>query len=159
MDEILHQLGGLLLGSVPTIILFLLIVSLYRVLVYTPLTRVLNERRSRTAGAVVQANQAIATAEAKAQEYDAKLRAARLKIFEDREQRLRQWSTERETALAEAREAAQRRIAEAKASLAQEAQDAHRTLESSAETLAREVIRTFLPSDAASNLAAAGSAR
>ena len=45
MNETLHQLGGLLLGSVPTIFLFLLLVILYRFLVYGPLTRVLNERR------------------------------------------------------------------------------------------------------------------
>ena len=58
MDETLHQLGGLLLGSVPTIFLFLLLVILYRFLVYGPLTRVLSERRARTEGAIEQANAA-----------------------------------------------------------------------------------------------------
>ena len=62
MDETLHQLGGLLLGSVPTIFLFFLIVILYQFLVYRPLTRVLNERRERTEGAIEQAHAAIAAA-------------------------------------------------------------------------------------------------
>ena len=62
MNETLHQLGGLLLGSVPTIFLFLLLVILYRFLVYGPLTRVLNERRERTEGAIEQANAATAAA-------------------------------------------------------------------------------------------------
>ena len=65
MDETLHQLEGLLLGSVPTIFLFLLIVILYRLLVYGPLTRVLNERRERTDGAIEQADAAMAAAAAK----------------------------------------------------------------------------------------------
>src|ERR1700733_12901646 len=59
MDETLHQLEGLLLGSVPTIFLFLLLVILYRLLVYGPLTRVLSERRERTEGAVEQAKSAL----------------------------------------------------------------------------------------------------
>ena len=65
MNETLHQLGGLLLGSVPTIFLFLLLVILYRFLVYGPLTRVLNERRERTEGAIEQAHAAIAAAAAR----------------------------------------------------------------------------------------------
>ena len=73
MNETLHQLGGLLLGSVPTIFLFLLLVILYRFLVYGPLTRVLNKRRERTEGAIEQANAATAAAAAKTQEYEAQL--------------------------------------------------------------------------------------
>ena len=155
MDEILHQLGGLVLGSVPTILLFLLIVILYRVLVYGPLRRVLAERLERTEGAMVQAREAIAAADGKSQEYEAKVRAARVQIFHAREQRLAKWNNEREIALAAAREATQRRVAEAKASLEQDAEAAHRTIESSAEDLAREVLRAVLPAD----LATAGSSR
>src|SRR5271168_1198326 len=110
MDQTLHQLGGLLLGSVPTIFLFLLIVILYRFLVYGPLTRVLNERRERTEGAIEQAHAAIAAAAAKTQEYEAQLRAARSKIFQARQQRQQQWNRERDSAIAEAQEVAQRQI-------------------------------------------------
>ena len=92
MDETLHQLEGLLLGSVPTIFLFLFILVLYRFLVYGPLTRVLSERRALTDGAMEQASAAAAAAAAKAQEYEARLRAARLKIFQARQQRQQQWN-------------------------------------------------------------------
>jgi F-type H+-transporting ATPase subunit b len=177
MDVILHQLGGLpilhklgqipimqqlgqlFLASVPTIILFLLIVTLYWTLVYGPLMRVLEERRERTAGAVERANGAIAAADEKAQEYETRLREARLSVFEAREERLRQWNGQRETALKEARGAAQLRVAAAKVNLLQETEAAHRTLESSAEELAKEVLRAILPSESTPALAPAGSGR
>jgi F-type H+-transporting ATPase subunit b len=160
MDEILHQLGGLLLGSVPTMVLFLLVVVSYRFLVYGPLTRVLKERRARTEGAIEEANQSIAAAAQKAQEYEAKLREARKAVFEARTRRLRQWSEEREAALAAARESTQKKIAGAKLSMDQEVQDARRAIEGSAGELAKEVLRAVLPAeDSASDLALSGSSR
>ena len=64
MDQILKQLGGLVLGSVPTVIFFILLVVLYGALVRRPLEKTLAERRARTSGAVEQARGAIAAAEA-----------------------------------------------------------------------------------------------
>jgi F-type H+-transporting ATPase subunit b len=145
MDVILHQLGGLFLGSVPTMLLFLLLVALYRVLVYGPLSAVLAERRSRTEGAIERAGLAIAAADAKAQEYEAKLRAVRTDVFAARRQRLEEWNRERESALADVRERARKSIAEAQAALSAEEAVARRSIESSAEDLAGEVLRAVLP--------------
>lgn len=145
MNETLHQLGGLLLGSVPTIFLFLLLVILYRFLVYGPLTRVLNERRERTEGAIEHANAAAAAAAAKTQEYEAQLRAARSRIFQARQQKLELWNRERDHALAEAHEAAQRQVQEAKLALQAQAAAARRTLEGSIDELASEILRAILP--------------
>lgn len=145
MDETLHQLGGLLLGSVPTIFLFLLIVILYRFLVYGPLTRVLDERRARTEGAIEQASAATAAAAAKTQEYEAQLRAARSRIFQARQRKQEQWNRERDSAVAEAQEAAQRQVAEAKSALQAQTNAAHRTLEGSIDDLAGEILRAILP--------------
>ena len=145
MNETLHQLGGLLLGSVPTIFLFLFLVILYRFLVYGPLTRVLNERRERTEGAIEQANAAAAAAAAKTQEYEAQLRAARSKIFQARQEKLEQWNRERDRAVAEAHEAAQRQIQEAKAALQTQTTAARRTIEASIDELASEILRAILP--------------
>jgi F-type H+-transporting ATPase subunit b len=155
MDQTLNDLGGLLLGSVPTILVFLLLLTLYRLFVYGPLTRVLTERRERTEGAVELAHQAIAAAEAKAQEYEAKVRAARLEIFHAREARLSKWNRERESALADAQQAAQKKIAEAKKNLDLESASARRALESSADELAREILKVVLPPD----LVVSGSSR
>jgi F-type H+-transporting ATPase subunit b len=149
MNETLHQLGGLLLGSVPTIFLFLLLVILYRLLVYGPLTRVLNERRARTEGAIEQANAATAAAEAKTQEYEAQLRAARARIFQARQKKQEQWNRERDSAIAEAHEAARRQLDQAKAALQVQTSAAHRTVESSIDELAAEILRAILPKSGA----------
>ena len=64
MDETLRQLGELLLGSVPTIIMMVLVYAIYSVLVHKPLTRVLAERRAKTEGAIEKARADVAAAEA-----------------------------------------------------------------------------------------------
>jgi F-type H+-transporting ATPase subunit b len=145
MDETLHQLEGLLLGSIPTIFLFLLIVILYRLLVYGPLTRVLDERRERTEGAIEQANAATAAAAAKAQEYEAQLRAARSRIFQARQQKQQLWNRERDNAIAEAHAAAQRQVEEAKLALQAQTDAGHRTIEDSIDELAGEILAVVLP--------------
>ncbi len=149
MDETLHQLGGLLLGSVPTIFLFLLTVILYRYLVYCPLVRILSERRARTEGAIEKANAAAAAAAAKTQEYEAQLRAARSKIFQARQQKLQTWIRERDAAVQEAHEAAHRRLEEAKSALQLQAGAAHRALEGSIDQLVSEILRAVLPDSGA----------
>ena len=145
MNETLHQLGGLLLGSVPTIFLFFLIVILYQFLVYRPLTRVLNERRERTEGAIEQAHAAIAAAAAKTQEYEAQLRAARARIFLARQKKQEEWNHARDRAIAEAHEAAHRQLEQAKGALLAQANAARQTIESSIDDLAGEILRAILP--------------
>jgi F-type H+-transporting ATPase subunit b len=145
MDETLHQLEALLLGSIPTIFLFLLLVILYRLLVYGPLTRVLEERRERTEGAIEQANAATAAAAAKAQEYEAQLRAARSRIFQARQQKQQLWNRERDNAIAEAHSAAQRQVEEAKLALQTQTEAGHRTIEDSIDQLASEILAAVLP--------------
>jgi F-type H+-transporting ATPase subunit b len=149
VDELLRQIGDLVLGSVPTIIIFVLLVIAYRFLLYGPLMRTLAERRERTQGAVEKARAAIAAADAKAQEYEAKLRAARAEIFHRREQRLQQWNAQRDAALASARVAAQERVASAREAIEGEAALARRQVEASADQLARQILKAILPPEMA----------
>src|ERR1019366_10426307 len=97
MDEILSQLGGLVLGAVPTMLFFILLVIAYGVLVRRPLDRVLAERRARTTGAVEQARAAISDAEAKTADYEDRMRHARGEIFSSRRRHTRlvsDWSSD-----------------------------------------------------------------
>jgi len=145
MDEILHQLGELVLGSVPTMVLFVLLTVAYSVLVRRPLDRVLAERRARTQGAVEQARGAMATAEAETSAYEEKLRQAKREIFESREQRRKRWNEEREAALAEVRSEAQRRIQVARQEIEQSAADARARIESVSGELSSLVLGAVLP--------------
>jgi len=142
--DIKHQLGELLLRSIPTIIMLLLTLGLYRVLVYGPLSRILAERYRRTEGALEQAKADIAAAEARTAEYEQQLRQARMAIFKAQEQRREQALQARYTAAAEARKAAEARIAEEKRRIEEQKVEAQKGLQGEAEQLAREIIRVVL---------------
>jgi F-type H+-transporting ATPase subunit b len=147
MDQILNQLGGLVLGSVPTMILFILLVAAYGLLVRRPLDRVLTERRARTSGAVEQARGAIAAAEAETSLYENKLRAARAEIFQAREQRLKQWNADREAALAQVRQQMQERVRGAKQEIEQSAQEARVQVEKLSDELSSRILSAVLPAN------------
>lgn len=143
--EILHQLGDLVLGSVPTMILFVLLVVLYDAIVRRPLERTLAERRARTTGAVEQAMGAIAAAEAETQVYEDKLRAARAEILAGRDRLLQQWNAERDTALGQARSASQDRIRTAREQIEESAMVARQQIESATEMLSDQILGAILP--------------
>jgi len=153
--EILHQLGVLVLGSVPTMVLFILLVAAYGVLVRRPLDATLAERRARTSGAVEQARGAIAAAEAETTVYEDKLRAARSEIMAARERRLQQWQKEREQALAESRGIAQERVKAARAEIEATSVGARKQIEEATAQLSEQILRAVLP--AGTNLSEARS--
>jgi len=144
MDETLRQIGGLLLGSIPTVICFLLLYGLYTVLVHKPLARVLSERRARTQGAIEKARADVASAEARTAEYEQRMREARLALFKAQEVRRAKASRARAVAIADARERAQHQINQARTEIESEKTVAKGSLEAEAGRLAAEIIRTVL---------------
>jgi F-type H+-transporting ATPase subunit b len=145
MQDIVQQLGELLAGAIPTALLFIVLVVAYQFLIQGPLTAVLAKRRALTEGAMEDARKAIAAAEAKAQEYAERLRQARAEAWKLREQRMKQWSAERDTALDAARHAAGEKVHRAKAELEAEAAAARATLEAAVADLASRAVRAVLP--------------
>ena len=145
MQELIQQVEALLLGAVPTALLFIVLVLCYQFLVQGPLSRTLKERRARTEGAVEDAHKAIAQAEARAAEYDEKLRQARAEVYKLREQRAKQRNAERDAALETARKAAGARVAQARADLDAETSRARQAIQGSAAELANQVVRAVLP--------------
>jgi F-type H+-transporting ATPase subunit b len=144
MDPLLKQVGELLLGAIPTAVILLLLYALYTNLVGKPLKRVLEQRRERTEGAVLKARADIAAAEAKTQEYEQRLRDARLAIFKTQEARRQVAQKARAAAVAQARERAQAQIREARAAIEQDMVVARQSLQGESERLASEIIRTIL---------------
>jgi F-type H+-transporting ATPase subunit b len=144
MDEILGQLGGLLLASIPTIVVFLVVYLAYRQLVHKRLLAVLSERHERTEGAMETAKADIAAAAARATEYEERLREARVSIFKKLEARRQQLLEARRSAVAEARSAADARVKSARAALEQDVEHARKTLEAQSESLASQIINAVL---------------
>ncbi len=151
MDTTLRQVGELLLGAIPTIVLLLLLYAIYTLLVRKPLMRTLDERRERTEGAVLKARADVAAAEAKTQDYEERLREARLAVYKSQEARRLKAQQARAEALAEARTRAQQQIHEARAAMEQDMAAARSGLQAEVDRLAAEIIRTILrPAGAAS---------
>ena len=153
MDQTLRQLGELLLGAVPTVILLATLYALYTFLVHRPLLAILQERRNRTEGAMEKARADIAAAEARTADYEQRLREARMKVFKSQELRRQQASQARSEAVGQARTRAQQQVKEARAGLEQAKQQVIANLESDAGRLASEIVKTVLrPVSAASEV-------
>jgi F-type H+-transporting ATPase subunit b len=144
MNQTFSQLGELLRSAVPTMVLLLLLYAMYHYVVHRPLQRVLAERRNRTQGAVERARADIAAAEAKAMEYENRLREAKLSIFRAQEAKRHQAQQVRATAVAEARSRAGEQVKQAKAQLEQEVVEARKNLQGEVERLSNEIIRSIL---------------
>src|SRR5579859_2578744 len=139
MDQTLSQLGGLLLNAIPTIISFLVVFTLYRALVHKPLAKVLEERHALTEGAAQKAKADVAAAEAKAAEYEQRIREARLAIYRAQEQRRKQLAEVRAAALQEGRTAASARVKQERVALEKETAEAKAQLQGQADALAQQI--------------------
>ena len=144
MDQTLRQLGELLLGAVPTVILLATLYFLYTFLVHRPLTVVLAERRNRTQGAMEKARADIAAAEARTAEYEQRLREARQKVFKNQEARRQQATQSRTEVVNQARARAQEQVKQARAAIEVDKQQAMSNLQSDAARLATDIVRTVL---------------
>jgi len=144
MDQTLNQLGELLLGAVPTVILLALLYALYTTIVHKPLRRVLEERRSKTEGAIEKSKADVAAADARTSEYEQRLREARAALFRAQEARRQAALQARSNAVSEARARAQAEVQAAKAGIESDRAAAEKGLLGEAEALAREIMRRVL---------------
>jgi len=145
MDQkTLQQLGELLLGSVPTVILLAVLYALYTVVVHKPLQRVLAERRSKTEGAVEKSKADISAADARTAEYEQRLREARAAVFRAQEAKRQAAMQARSSAVNEARNKAQAQVQAAKADIERDRAAAEKGLAAEATTLAQEIVRRVL---------------
>src|SRR5215470_4675088 len=144
MDETLRQLGGLLLGSIPTVILLLVLYGAYTVIVHRPLARVLAERHAKTEGAIEKARADVAAAEARTAEYEQRLREARTAVFRSQEARRQAALQARSAAVARARDKALEQVHQARAGIEKDKIAAQEGLQADSARLANEIVRRVL---------------
>ena len=125
-------------------ILLALLYALYTTIVHKPLRRVLEERRSKTEGAVEKSRADIAAAEGRTSEYEQRLREARATVFRAQEARRKRALDARRAAFDEARNKARAQVEAAKADIQKDRQGAQEGLEGEAQTLATEIMRRVL---------------
>jgi F-type H+-transporting ATPase subunit b len=149
MDATLHDLGGILLKAIPTLIL-LLIVHLYlKRMFFGPMRDVLAKRREATEGAMKSAEMLLAKASEKAEAIEVSLRKAREEIYQEQEEARRQWIGEQTAKLEEARRSSRDLIHQAKQQLDVETAAAKRDLTATTAALADQIAQSLLEGKAA----------
>lgn len=144
MPTVLIQLGELFLGSVPTVIIFLLLHAALRRVLYRPLQEALRERKELTEGRFEVAREQIALAEEKLAEYEHRLREARAEMFTIVEDRRRAALAARTQLMAEARARADAARREAEIRLAEDLATARKQLEGEAAGLVEPILTAVL---------------
>jgi F-type H+-transporting ATPase subunit b len=149
MDATLHDLGGILLKAIPTLIL-LLIVHLYlKRMFFGPMQDVLAKRREATEGAMKSAEMLLAKASEKAEVIEASLRKAREEIYQEQEEARRRWIGEQTAQVEEARRSSRDLIHQAKQQLDAETAAAKRDLTATTAALADQIAQSLLEGKAA----------
>jgi F-type H+-transporting ATPase subunit b len=149
MDATLNAVGQLLVQALPTFFIVLLLHFYLKQVFFKPLARMLAERSEATAGARKKASEALERAAAKTAAYEEQIRAARNEIYREQEEQRRRWRDEQAVQVAGARKNAQALVAEAKASIAAEAQNARQALSTETQVLADRITAAVLQGRAA----------
>lgn len=144
--EILHQLGNLFLGSVPTIILFLLFYFFMRWAFFQPIQKVMAERHARIEGARAEAAAAEAEAKQEVGSYHEALRKARMEIHAQQEGARQAVLEERARLLKAMRARAQEEVDAAKKRIAADLNSARAEIDRQMPALAGEIARAVLQS-------------
>ena len=139
-----RQLGELVITSLPTLFLFFFLYFYLRRFFFSRIERVLDERRQATSGTRQAASQSLKRAEAKAAEYEEKLRAARSEIYKEQEAQRQQWRSEQSAALETARRHTDALLKDARTSLEAKAAEAKAALGTESEALAERIAQTIL---------------
>ncbi len=144
MEATLHDLVGILLKAIPTLVL-LLIVHLYlKWMFFGPLREVLAKRRAATEGAREAAQALLVKASERAAAIEAELRNARSEIYQEQEEARRRWTAEQTARLDEARQQSREVIREAKQALDTEAAVVKREISATTADLADQIARSLL---------------
>jgi F-type H+-transporting ATPase subunit b len=142
--EIVNQLGELFLAAVPTVIIVFLFYLFMRWSFFTPIERVLSERRKRAEGARTEAEASRVTAHEKQRFYSETVKKARTEVFAEQESQRRRVLDERQATINTARTTAQAALQEAKKGIAEDVKAARVELERSKDTLANDIAEAIL---------------
>ena len=144
MDQTLHALGGILLKSIPTVVLLLFLYFYLKSMLFGPLARILKQREELTAGTRHAAQKSLKDAERKVSEYEAKMREARSEVYREQEETRKKWLADQASQIDGARERSGETVQQAKEQIAVEMTAARQSLAESSSALADQIAATVL---------------
>jgi len=144
MEQTVQALGGILLKAIPTVILLIVLHFYLKAMLFGPLDRMLKQRRALTEGAREVAENSLAAATRKAEEYEAKLRDARAAVYKQQEEIRKRWLEEQAQQVAEARDRSESAVKAAREALALDADAARKSLQETSKVMADQIVATVL---------------
>jgi F0F1-type ATP synthase membrane subunit b/b' len=111
---------------------------------FRPLEKVLTKRYEATEGARKLANESLAKAATKTEQYEAAIRTARGEVYQELSEWRRQLQAERAAAIAQAREQTEAQIGQAKARLSEEVTKLKQGLAGESDALANQIVKSVL---------------
>lgn len=144
MEATLHALGEILLKAIPTFFLVLFLHFYLKFMFFKPLEKVLHARREATEGARQVAENALRVSAEKAAQYDAAIRSAHTEVYRELAAEQRKLQDEKSAAIREARLRADAVVAQAKATLAAEAELLKTQLDARSDALAEQIAEAVL---------------
>jgi F-type H+-transporting ATPase subunit b len=91
MEQTLQALSGILLRAIPSALLLIVLHFYLKAMLFKPLQKVLKRREELTLGARKAADESLAMAERKAQDYEARFRDARSEVYREQEETRKVW--------------------------------------------------------------------
>jgi F-type H+-transporting ATPase subunit b len=149
MQETLQALGGILLKAIPTVVLLIILHFYLKVVLFGPLDRVMQKRRELTEGARKTAEDSLAAATRKADEYEAKLRDARAAVYKQQEEIRKRWLDEQAQQVADARSRSESTVKAAREAIAVDAAAARKSLQDTSTAVADQIVARILGKRAA----------
>lgn len=147
--DTLQALAEILLKSTVTIVLLIILHFYLKAVLFGPLDRVMQKRRELTEGARKIAEDSLAAATRKADEYEAKLRDARAAVYKQQEEIRKRWLDEQAQQVAEARARSESTVKAAREAIALDAAAARKSLEDTSAAVADQIIAMVLGRKAA----------
>ena len=142
--QIAHQLGELFLGAVPTVIIFLFFFLFLRWAFFTPIQKVMAERKRLIEGARAEAATVEAAAKQELDTYTQALRSARAEVYKEQEDARQVVLDERAQLLKAMRARSQDEVSEAKKKIAADITAARAEIEKQTPVLASEIAKMIL---------------
>jgi F-type H+-transporting ATPase subunit b len=144
MEQTLQALSGILLKAIPTSVLLIILYFYLKAMLFVPLQNVLKQREGLTAGARNAADESLAAAERKAQDYEAKFRDARAEVYKEQEETRRIWIEDQAKQIAEGQARTSATVAATRKQLSDETAAAKQNLVETSAALADRIATMIL---------------
>jgi F-type H+-transporting ATPase subunit b len=144
MEQTLQALSGILLKAIPSALLLIILHFYLKGMLFRPLEKTLKRREELTAGARKAADESLAAAERKAQDYEAKFRDARSEVYRQQEETRKAWLDDQAKQIAAAHDRSTEAMSAADKKLTEEMAAAKQSLVDTSAALADSIANTIL---------------